>query len=377
MNHWKYSVTILAVLAVLIGCRQPEAEPLANFLVRPDTAVDMGYRIQWQRSLGLPKGAQLEYVKVYPDIIVALETDNILSVLRAEDGEVIYREAVGDPGDRMLEPARSGDVIVLSADTLAYMMPITRAESPVVVELGSVINTAPVLDRNIAVYGTPTGRVLAVDLARGFSPWRYDMGASITTDPVNADGIVVVADNAGHVAAFNPLRGALLWKQDTFDTITANPAYSERQVYVASEDQALYCFDRASGEELWKYLTESPLTTSPTVVDGRVYQYVETEGLVALDIRTGDKLWTRDLFGRPLMTRNNRLVIHVPGQYVERDGQAGRLAERLLTVDAASGETIEESWLPRVQEIRADRAKNGNLYLIRRDGRIMKLAPRR
>jgi outer membrane protein assembly factor BamB len=203
------------------------------------------------------------------------------------------------------------------------------------------------------------------------------MGASITTDPVNADGIVVVADSAGHVAAFNPLRGALLWKQDTFETITAHPAYSERQVYVASEDQALYCFDRASGEELWKYLTESPLTTSPTVVDGRVYQYVETEGLVALDTYTGEKVWTLDLKGRPLMTRNNQLVIHVPGRYVERDGNERLLAERLLTVDPASGETIEESWLPRVQEIRTDRAENGNLYLIRRDGRIMKLSPQR
>ncbi|MBI1370806.1 MAG: PQQ-binding-like beta-propeller repeat protein [Planctomycetes bacterium] len=356
------SVILILALFGAGGCEQ-ETSILSRLLVQPQTAADMGYGIQWTSNLAVPRGSRLIYAELLGDKLVTFETGNILSCIRADTGQILWREKVGSDIERFSKPVRDDKRVVISSEIHAYVYDIEGGDLLKVFPLAYVSNTTPVVVGGLLIFGSPTGVVFAQDVSQGLLRWTYQVGSAVSTNPVIAGPTLITTDSLGAVVAFNPFTGVVLWRTKAWGRVSAEPAASDLMVYVASEDQSLYALERTSGTQRWRYYARDPLITPPTLVGDYLLTYVPSEGLVCLDSITGDKLFTKDMpHARPLGIHNDLLYIMNPG--------------RVDLLDPVKGDIVRSVPVPAVQHIVASAPRDGDLYLIRLNGVIMKLTPR-
>jgi len=358
---------VLAMSALIAaGCAEPP-DVLSHLLVHPDTASELGYNIQWQRGLGLGKSERLVYAELLEDRIATFETDNILRVLDVQDGEVIWTAQVGQPVEQLSRPLRDGDRLVVCSGARAHVYGMSRGEREQVFDLKYVSNTTPLIRNNRLIHGSPTGHVFAHGMDRGLMKWAYQANSAITTNPMMAGSSLVVGTSNGKVLALNPQNGTRLWERSTYATISAKPAADDRLLYVPSEDQSLYAYFHNSGRQSWRYYAEVPLTRSPSVLAGLVLLPEPGRQLTALDPdEDGQVVWTRpDLAGaEPLSAGPEGIYLH-------------RKDKRTITiVSPETGETLKEVPIPEVHHVKPDGSNPPQLYMIRLNGRLMKLSPR-
>ncbi len=337
---------------------------LKQFLISPDDADRLRYRIDWMQDLNLEKGAGFKYLLAESDVLVLVESQNILTVIDALTGKVMMREQVATPVTKLFPPARQDQRVVINSESQAYIYDMNNGVLLKRLDLPSVASTGALLLGDLTVFGSPTGKVFAVQTYNGFTNWEYQMRGALLVSPVLVDGnTVVAADSTGVVKALSP-RGRLLWARAAppWKRISAQPQPGPSAVYIASEDQGLYGFDRTTGR-MWRHLARYPLTQSPVVVGERVFQHVPESGLLCFDAITGRKLWESDTEAVPLMLRGDRLF--------------ARRGSVLMLLEESSGKPIESYKLPKVNRIVIDRTVAGNMYLCNDDGRIMKLSPKR
>ena len=357
----RLSMLGLMLTAALVGCQTETPDPMARLLIQPDDAAVMGFRIRWHSDLDIPYGSRLHDAWILDDILVAYEPNNIVSVLDIESGKLLWRAGVGSLQERLSAPDRFGGTLVLSSETRSHLYSIKTGELLRVATLAHLVNTPPVVDDGHAIFGTPIGRIYAVDLATDYVLWEYQMGAAITTRPLLWGGMVVTTDRTGGFAALHPETGKLIWRERTYGRISADPIADNHRIFVASEDYTLYAFDRATGDEQWKRPTGLPLAASPVLIDGKIFQEVPAKSVHVYDATSGNPLWELPLTSVPITTNDRMLIVHRPGW--------------LDAIDLRSGAKIEEARLKMAHRVLSDRPHSGNIFLIRDDGRITKLGP--
>jgi outer membrane protein assembly factor BamB len=137
----------------------------------------------------------------------------------------------------------------------------------------------------------------------GKSPtWTFDGRTLLEFPPAVDGGVAVIGTNSGRVFALNVQTGRLLWARRQRGYIAATPAIAGGRVYVASMDGRLTCYRLADGQRIWQYSTGGrPIETSPLVIGDELYfgdQNGSGQGrLYAMDIRTGKMRWTFDANG--------------------------------------------------------------------------------
>jgi outer membrane protein assembly factor BamB len=355
----------IAALVLAGGCAQ-QRDIRTQLLIQPDTARALGYQIAWPADLGLRGRQRILYAELLGDKLVTLESGNVVSVMDAGTGRMLWRTTVGTPLDRFSAPRRSGDQLVLCSETRCHIYDLQVGGLIRVLDLPYVSNTTPLIQSGLMIHGSSSGIVFAQDLERGLIRWTFQIGGSAGADPVLCGNLVVIASSTGWVFAFDPVSGVPAWRDQTWGPIAAPMGASNEMVYVASEDRSVYAFARATGRpsrqgrEVWRYYTESRLKARPRVIGDSVYQLVPDEGLVALDALTGKPLWTlpwKD--ARPFMLKGGKLYVLRPG--------------RILTVTPQDGLVLDEVVIPAVDDVLPQSTSGGDLYLIRVSGRILKL----
>jgi outer membrane protein assembly factor BamB len=357
------ALCILFLTVTFTGCQAPP-DLLSNLIVQPTVATDLGYGIAWQSSLGLPEGQRVLFAEVLGDRIVVLETENILSCMRTDNGQVLWRNPIGRRGERFGKPTRHGDRLVISSARRLHTFSIDHGQALSITDLSTEAATPVTLSGTTAIFGSPDGTAFAHDVERGYYLWSFQTGASIEASPVMAGPSLVVTNTLGRVLIFNPASGTLIWAQKTYGRISANPAATDRTIYVASEDQSLYAFFRQTGKLAWRQFTNTPLTRSPYAIPSLVIQPIHGIGLQAFDENTGDKKWVRSdlLDARLFMFKNNQIWAHHKGE--------------ILHLDPLTGQTIRSIQVPGVQVVVPESAAGGDLYALHLSGKIMKLTPR-
>ena len=362
-------LTLICLLALAGGgCRTPKPDSMARLLVQPDVADQLGYRLDWPRELPLHSDARVEQFELLGDRIVVVETGNLVRVLRTSDGQQMWSTVVGEHLERLTRPQRQGAALLVSSESHAHLYDIGRGELIDRGKFTALANTSPQWVGQVAVYGSPTGVVFGYLTAGMHNVWRFQMSAATSTDPLSAGDGVVVADRSGAVCSFNPATGRVLWRKKAHGRISAQPTVDDKHVYVASQDHYLYAFDHtADGRIAWRHLSRQPLSDSPVVIGNRVFQIIPEHGLVALDAGSGEFLWDMESPAYPFQQRGQNILMQ------------RREKRRLVVdvVDAATGDVLDTVRVTKADWIYADRAVDGNLYLVRKDGRILKLAPKR
>jgi hypothetical protein len=342
-----------------------------RYVIGPTAAREMGYRIDWQYpSPGLP----LRQFTVQADSVFTLDANNVLTRLRREEGDRVWRIPVAAsrieeilgitfiPEDERVYLTTGGELLVLDS---VNGSPIGKQK------LERIANTAPLVFGQFLIYGSRNGQVVWHSY-RLDSQWRsYQVSNSIQIPPVYADGFVIAVGSDGRIMNLLARSATQVWNAKALGSVVAPPVAGNGAVYVASLDQYLRAYELSEARSpLWQYLTESPLTEGPVLVQDRLYQQVADEGLVCFDALPLDRpgglvLWrAEDAAGSVLTRMRDTLLTWDP---------AGK---RIQLIDDRLGAVIQTIEAPQVDRIIATDVERGNLYATGTDGRIIRLVPR-
>ncbi len=129
--------------------------------------------------------------------------------------------------------------------------------------------TSAVVANGIAVVGSGSGAVHAVDLVSGKMRWTFDLKAPIDAAPLILDGAVVIGSTEGRLVSLTLGDGTLRWEAKAGDKVAAAANWfvhaGVKRLLVGSYDSNLYCFNAADGVEVWKYATGSYLNGTPAI----------------------------------------------------------------------------------------------------------------
>jgi outer membrane protein assembly factor BamB len=365
---------LLALAATLAACEsaetnssaplRPAASVQTGLPIEPFDAAEMGYVTRWVANLSLEKRQEIRRATVLEELgllITVEKPTNLVSAIALRDGELVWRQVIGNTQETLFEPYTvNEEQLLINSETRVYVLSAADGRIEGISELESTVVSNPVVFGDDAVFGGRNGVVFAHDIRAGFSKWSYKLTASILTGPVRSGSNVFVADSAGSYAMFDGNEGTLLWRNRTWGGVTAQPAVSLSGIYVACRDRSLYAFNRITGNDIWIYRTTVPLTDDPRPLGRLILQPVPDQGLHAIGATDGELKWTYEEPVEPIKLIDDRLLFMAP--------------QRFLMLDAESGEVVEQ--FPTRTLRKAVPGPDDSLILITPKGEILRLDPR-
>ncbi|MAE65933.1 MAG: hypothetical protein CMJ18_16805 [Phycisphaeraceae bacterium] len=349
---------LLAISAAQLGCQsQPSAR---TFLIEPEDARRLGYRVATTLDLALPDHQRVKYAEAFDDRLVVVEAPgNQVTSVSLTDGAVQWRRTVGARSQRLHAPVRYGEKILINAESELFLLSAENGELLERQTLTEPVDHTPAVHGSLAIFGSVTGMVFAHDLASGHYRWRRRLAGEVLTAPVVNNRDVFVTDATGRCELLSADTGEFLWSARTFGPITAPPWMDQGTIYLASSDQSLYALRRSSGRDHWIYRSGKPLDDGPVVLGSLVLLPVPDKGLQALSARRGQEKWTLAAPAVPITQRQNRILLN--------------RSEELLVVDADRGRMIKQATtrpLLRIVSLDQDR-----LLLVSPHGKLQRLDP--
>jgi outer membrane protein assembly factor BamB len=213
--------------------------------------------------------------------------------------------------------------------------------------VGSAIESSPIIVNDIDYFGDAAGEMYALDLHTHRLKWRKYLGAKITSSAAISGGRLFIGDYDGRLWALSPGSGATRWVGRVNGKIYGTPAVAGGRVFVPSVAYSLSAFS-TSGRRLWSVSTGSYVYSSPAVADGVVcfgayngvfYGASAGSGRVLWRVPTGGAIsgaavivdgvaYVGSFAGRILgvnLHTGRRLLTFPHGEYVPVSGNGGRL----------------------------------------------------
>ena len=367
-QRWAAVAALAVTLSLFSGGCAKQTDLLNSLLIQPQTADELGYGIQWQTALGLERGESLIYVESLGDRLVTLDTANVLTVFDAANGSRMWSEQLGKGNtERFSKPLRRGNELIISSETRTYLYDLQFGDPLGAVPISFTSNTTPVIDGEQLIHGSPSGRVWSQDTEFGVYRWQYGGGSAITNNPIKVGDVVLLTTAAGEVHAISAESGLSYWTAATYTQISGKPATDGRILYVPSEDQSVYAYYITSGRQAWRHYNDDPIRGDLTLV-GNILLVEEPGSMVtALDPNNGDVIWEN----AELASMQKVLLSNSKGVYI-------KMPYSIAIINPRTGRIIQSIETPAVHDVTVGSVVGGrpDLYLVRANGRIMKLSAR-
>ncbi len=160
--------------------------------------------------------------------------------------------------------------------------------------------------------------------------WSLQEGSDIGTGISCVKNLAVFATTTGDIVAVNSKTGKKIWQYHTAGKIYSTPAISGNKVVCASTDQNIYCLDLKSGRLMWMFPTVKPIVASPAIGNSKVY-IGSSEGVFrCIDLKTGNLVWTYDSIKnfvecKPLLLRKSVCFGSWGNEFYSLDKNSGKL----------------------------------------------------
>lgn len=342
-----------------------------TYLITPDKARTLGYRIDWQDRSD-PTTSIVE-VRAFGNAVFSRDAQLRIARYDGNSGARLWRVAMRPDVSEVY------DLTYLPVEDQLYVG--IGAEMQVYDAGTGVLSERQKLRRTLNTDATPAGRYLVYGSRDGMLVWHayqvnaearaYRLAPTVEVSPAFAQGYVVAVGRGGTVSSIRLGTGTRVWEKRALDEIVASPAAGMGAAFVSSLDQHIRCWPLGTDTPIpaWEYLTPAPLTDSPTLIGDAVYQQVPGHGL-------------HRFVARP----QNR-----PGGVLEwaapeiKGNVAGKRLDTLLVwdadrrvmqiVDERTGDLIDEVELPSVTAMHIDDKDNGSILLAGTGGRVLRLVP--
>ncbi len=362
-----------SLLVLLPGCStfgpDPAGQEQITSLVVDDAAfAELGLRRDWTGFPVIGDRQQIREVYADPSTVVVQETGSTVSALDPATGALRWHDRMGSPLTRYisLRPItyRGVPSILVSSESELFIHQADTGNLLARQSLAKVVNTGPVINGNLAIYGTASGEIMAHAIVPGVRVWGHDLEGPIETGPTWVRGAVVAVSDSGQLASVSADTGALFGRGRMFDGTTTDPVAGDQLLFVASLDQSVWAFDPFDpARPVWRFQTPAPLTMQPTVHAGMLYVATSDRGLVALDQATGRVVWENpEVRGEVIALQRDRLLVF-------HEGQA-------WTVSPTSGVVYDHAVLPTVAGMTTDRFVDGSIYVWGSGGGVAKFRAR-
>ena len=245
-------------------------------------------------------------------------------------GKVVWRHDTPN-GKMASSPAVIGDELVYhTMDGHVFVLDRASGALRRQYDIGSPIESSPIVRQGIDYFGTWNGRLYALDLRTHRLRWTRSLGAKITSSAAIADGTLYIGDYGGRVWALSPSTGRTRWVRSVNGRVYGTPAVLHGRVFVPSSTGGSLTAFSTRGRYLWRVGTGSYVYSSPAAWGGRVF-FGSYNGLFyAVSASSGRIMW-RVGTGGP-----------ISGAAVVVDGvaYAGSFSHHILGVDARSGRVL-------------------------------------
>jgi len=230
--------------------------------------------------------------------------DATIVVVGNDKGQVFAFDPDGKPlwnvsvSSEVIAPPRvaEGTAVIFSGDGRVYGLSTADGKTRWVFQRSN----PPLTVRNAAggtiargglFFGTPGGRLVAVDLANGQVAWEAVVAtpkgateleriADVTSLPVVDRDATCATAFQGRTVCFDLLRGTLLWSRDIASL--GGIAIDTRAVYVTDDAGAVHALDKSTGASIWKQdRLAKRLIGGPQIIDDQV-GVVDIEGWLHL-----------------------------------------------------------------------------------------------
>ncbi len=372
--RWTNAALLVGALLVA-GCSSNDKKELPPAEL-PKFEREVSLKTQWSRSIGDGQG------KTYNRLVPAIDGDSIFAadvtglvmgldrltgkVLWKQDldtgisgavgagyglvligtlkGEVIALDSVSGEekwrarvnSEVLSAPVTNGDIVLVQTqdDTLYAFEAYSGNQrwvfnnTPAVLTLRG--SSTPLLTNNLAIAGLSTGKVLALDTARGLPIWEQRVampqGRSELERIVDIDGgllqsgsIVYAVSYQGRLAALELSSGRILWERQASSSMGMAQGYGS--IYVSEADGSLVGVDERSASALWtndslqRRQLSAPAVLSSYVLVGDLEGYLHLVSQVDGRFVGRERIDSAGLRAQPL----------VEGDWVYAYGNGGKL----------------------------------------------------
>ena len=279
----------------------------------------------------VPLGGLVEFPAVVDDgVAYVANRKATVYAISMRFGKVLWRHAT-PRGEMASSPAVVGrELVYHSMDGHVFVLDRSNGKVRWSYDVGSAIESSPIVRHGIDYFGTWDGRLVALDLRTHRARWTRELGAKITSSASIAGGTLFVGDYAGRLWALSPRTGATRWTASVNGRIYGTPAVARGRVFVpSSTGDSLTAFS-IHGRYLWRVSTGSYVYSSPAVWGGRVFFGAYNGVFYGVSAASGRVLWEVGAGGP------------ISGAAVVVDGvaYAGSFAHRIVGVDARTGRVV-------------------------------------
>ena len=319
----------------------------------------LGYRIEWRGFPFVSRDLSVRFFDIFGDTILVQDDAATITAMDPVSGRNRWSTRLAGDLTRFVGNARRGDTLLCASDTSLYLVNIRSGTIEDKHRLAVVVNTPPVIDGHMAVFGCSSGELLGHNLLSGYKQWGYLLNGSIMATPVNVGSGVGAVSQGGDVIIVDPRNGKSFGRALIFDGLSNNPVAGADTLFVASRDQSIYAFDATSVKRIWRKRTPHPITDQPAAHNGRLYVAIPGEGFVALNGATGDTIWTApDVHGKAIGIRNGLLLVW--------NGAVATL------IDDRRGDVVESVAIPGLKTLKMTTFVDGDLYAVSPNGVVAK-----
>jgi outer membrane protein assembly factor BamB len=250
-------------------------------------AADGSFKWKFATDGGIPGTASIDADE---NLVVFGSEDRTLYAVDIRTGKISWSFQSGAP-IRASVAVDHGHVFFGSDDGKLYAVRLTSGRLAWKFEGSAPIRCKPALTGERIIVGLENGEVLGLDLS-GVVKWRFKAKRGVLSTPVVQEEIAYFGSLDWHVYAVDTQSGWGIWRYRTGNAIVSSPTIFGRHMYIGSADNYLYALDISrNGAEAWKYKTEGQVVSSPAYSNGAVY-FGSADGYVySLDAKKGLLRW--------------------------------------------------------------------------------------
>lgn len=363
--RWK-NAALLALAVLAAGCSSNDKKELPPAEL-PKFEREVSLKTQWSRSIGDGQGDT--YNMLVPAVdgerIFAADVEGLVMALDRLTGKVIWKQnlktpvsgAVGAGYGLVLLGTLKGEVLALDADS---------GEEKWRAKVNSEVLAAPATNGDIVVVQTQNDTLYAFEAYSGNQRWVFDNTPAVLTlrgsgSPVLTNNLAIAGLSTGKVLALDTARGLPIWEQrvavpqgrselERIVDIDGGLLLSGGIVYAVSYQGRLAALDLSSGRILWERQASSAMGLAQGY--GSVYVSEADGTLVGVDERSASALWSNDSLQRrklsaPAVISSYVLVGDLEG-YLHLVSQVdGRFVgrERIDSAGLRAQPVVEGEWI--------------------------------